>query len=80
MIEMMEGLTKSRYRALETVAEHLSPPSREMRLEAIIKDIPEEDLRWVVDKLHYFILKILEDADLDPAEENCDFLSPGLTD
>ena len=77
---MMEGLTKSRYRALETVAEHLSPPSREMRLEAIIKDIPEEDLRWVVDKLHYFILKILEDADLDPAEENCDFLSPGLTD
>ena len=77
---MMEGLTKSRYKALETVAEHLSPPSREMRLEAIIKDIPEEDLRWVVDKLHYFILKILEDAEFDPAEEDCDFLSPGLTD
>ena len=55
---MMEGLTRSRYKALETVAEHLSPPSREMRLEAIIKDIPDEDLRWVVDKLHYFILKI----------------------
>jgi|TARA_R100000005_G_C4814280_1_gene99021 hypothetical protein len=77
---MMENLTKSRYRALETVAEHLSPPSREMRLEAIIKDIPEEDLRWVVDKLHYFILKILEDAEVDPAEDDFDVLSPGLTD
>ena len=40
-----------------------------MRLEAIIRDIPEEDLRWVVDKLHYFILKILEDSDIDTAEE-----------
>tara|TARA_A100001391_G_C5005086_1_gene261751 strand:+ start:111 stop:344 length:234 start_codon:yes stop_codon:yes gene_type:complete len=77
---MMEGLTRSRYKALETVAEHLSPPSREMRLEAIIKDIPDEDLRWVVDKLHYFILKILEDAEFDPAEEDHGFLSPGLTD
>tara|TARA_Y100000033_G_scaffold35475_1_gene34253 strand:+ start:1547 stop:1702 length:156 start_codon:yes stop_codon:yes gene_type:complete len=51
-----------------------------MRLEAIIKDIPEEDLRWVVDKLHYFILKILEDAEVDPAEDDFDVLSPGLTD
>ena len=72
---MMEGLTRSRYKALETVAEHLSPPSREMRLEAIIKDIPDEDLRWVVDKLHYFILKILEDVEFDPAEEDHDFVA-----
>jgi len=71
-------LSRNRYRALETVAEHLSPPSREMRLEAIIRDIPEEDLRWVVDKLHYFILKILEDSDIDTAEEEEIFL--GLTD
>lgn len=49
-----------------------------MRLEAIIRDIPEEDLRWVVDKLHYFILKILEDSDIDTAEEEEIFL--GLTD
>lgn len=75
---MIGELSRNRYRALETVAEHLSPPSREMRLEAIIRDIPEEDLRWVVDKLHYFILKILEDSDIDTAEEEEIFL--GLTD
>ena len=75
---MIGELSRNRYRALETVAEHLSPPSREMRLEAIIRDIPEEDLRWVVVKLHYFILKILEDSDIDTAEEEEIFL--GLTD
>jgi len=51
------------------VADHISPPSREMRLDAIIRDVPDEDLRWVLDRLHYFLLKIIEDSDYDPAED-----------
>ena len=39
-----------------------------MSLDAIISDVPDEDLRWVLDRLHYFLLKIIEDSDYDPAE------------
>mgnify|MGYP001204251479 FL=1 len=66
---MLGDLNKSRYKALELLADHVRTPSRELSLDAIICDISEEDLRWVTEKIHYYLLKLLEDADYDPAEE-----------
>ena len=74
---MLKELTKGRYRALELLADHIRQPSRELRLDAIVCDVQDDDLRWVVDRVHYFLLKILEDSDYDPAEDDLDL---GLTD
>jgi hypothetical protein len=74
---MLGDFTKGRYRALELLADHIRQPSRELRLDAIVCDVSDEDLRWVVERVHYFLLKIIEDADYDPAEED---LNLGLTD
>ena len=74
---MLGDFTKGRYRALELLADHVRQPSRELRLDAIVCDVSDEDLRWVVERVHYFLLKIIEDAEYDPAEEE---FNPGLTD
>ena len=66
---MLGELNKSRYRALELLAEHVRSPSRELSIDAIVCDISDEDLRWVTDRIHYYLLKLLEDADYDSAEE-----------
>jgi DNA-binding transcriptional ArsR family regulator len=66
---MLGELNKSRYRALELLAEHVRAPSRELSINAIVSDISEEDLRWVTDRIHYYLLKLLEDAENDPIEE-----------
>jgi len=66
---MLGELNRNRYRALELLAEHVRSPSRELALDAIISDISDEDLRWVTEKIHYYLLKLLEDADYDPAED-----------
>jgi len=66
---MLKEFTRSRYRALELLAEHVRAPSRELSLNAIISDISDEDLRWVTDKVHYYLLRLLEDVEYDPAEE-----------
>jgi hypothetical protein len=66
---MLGELNKSRYRALELLAEHVRAPSRQLSIDAIISDISEEDLRWVTDRIHYYLLKLLEDAEYDPADE-----------
>ena len=66
---MLGELNKSRYRALQLLAEHVRAPSRQLSIEAIVSDISEEDLRWVTDRIHYYLLKLLEDAEYDPAEE-----------
>jgi hypothetical protein len=66
---MLGELNKGRYKALELLAEHIRQPSRELRLDAIVCDVSDDDLRWVVERVHYFLLKILEDADYDPAED-----------
>ena len=66
---MLGELNRNRYRALELLAEHVRAPSRELSLDAIISDISDEDLRWVTDKIHYYLLKLLEEADYDPTEE-----------
>jgi|TARA_R100000781_G_scaffold55639_1_gene36195 DNA-binding transcriptional ArsR family regulator len=66
---MLGELNKSRYRALELLAEHVRAPSRELSINAIVSDISDEDLRWVTDRIHYYLLKLLEDAENDPIEE-----------
>ena len=66
---MLGELNKSRYKALELLAEHVRAPSRELSINAIVSDISEEDLRWVTDRIHYYLLKLLEDAENDPIEE-----------
>ena len=66
---MLGELNRNRYKALALLAEHVRTPSRELSLDAIISDISDEDLRWVTDKIHYYLLKLLEEADYDPTEE-----------
>jgi len=74
---MLKDFTRGRYKALELIADHIKTPSRDLRLDAIILDVSDEDLKWVTERLHYYFLKLLEEAEYDTAEE--DFL-PGLTD
>jgi len=76
---MLGEFTRDRYRALELIADFIREPSRELRLNAIVCDISDEDLRWVTDKLHYYLLRLLEDAQYDPAEDELDEVI-GLTD
>ena len=66
---MVGELTRDRYRALELLAEHVRYPSRELSIDAIVCDVSDEDLRWVTGRIHYYLLKLLEDAEYDPAEE-----------
>ena len=66
---MLGEFNKSRYRALELLAEHVRSPSRELSIDAIVCDVSDEDLRWVTDRIHYYLLKLLEDAEYDPADE-----------
>ena len=66
---MLGELNRNRYRALELLADHVRMPSRELSLDAIISDISDEDLRWVTEKVHYYLLKLLEEADCDFIEE-----------
>lgn len=79
---MLGEFTKGRYRALELITDYIREPSRELRLNAIVCDVTDDDLRWVTDRVHHFLLKLLEDADYDPADlENNLFLEEiGLTD
>lgn len=79
---MLGEFTKGRYRALELITEHVREPSRELRLNAIVCDITDDDLRWVTERVHHFLLKLLEDADYDPADvDQTLFLGEiGLTD
>ena len=79
---MLGEFTKGRYRALELIADHVREPSRELRLNAIVCDVNDEDLRWVTERVHHFLLKLLEDADYDPADmDQTLFLEEiGLTD
>jgi hypothetical protein len=67
---MLGDFTKGRYRALELVADHIKQPPRELRLDAIVCNVTDEDLRWVTERLHHYFLRLLEDVDFDPAEED----------
>jgi hypothetical protein len=67
---MLGDFTKGRYKALELVADHIKQPSRELRLDAIVSDVSDEDLRWVTERLHHYFLRLLEEAEYDSAEED----------
>ena len=67
--EMLKEMNRGRYKALELIADYVREPPRELRLNAIVCDVSDEDLRWVTDRLHHVLLRLLEDAEYDPAEE-----------
>ena len=60
---MIHEFPAGRYKALSLLSEYLKTPSRELKLDAIFTDIPEEDLRWVTERFHYYTLKILEEVE-----------------
>ena len=67
---MLNEITPKRYRALELIADFIREPSRELRLNAIICDVSDEDLRWVTDRLHHYILKLLEQVEYNLDDED----------
>ena len=58
-------MTKDRYKALQLLADHIRTPSKDLSLNAIFNDVKDEDLKWVTDKIHYYLLGLLEDADYE---------------
>ena len=58
-------MNKDRYKALQLLADHIRTPSKDLSLNAIFNDIKDEDLKWVTDKIHYYLLRLLEDADYE---------------
>jgi hypothetical protein len=75
---MLREFTPGRYKALELLADHVREPSRELRLNSIICDVTDEDLRWVTDRVHYWLLRLMEDAKYDPADD-LEEIALGLT-
>ena len=69
MIEMLKELNRDRYKALQLLADHLRIPSKDLSLNAIFNDVRDEDLKWVTEKIHYYLLRLLEDADYEMEEE-----------
>ena len=65
VIKMLREMTKDRYKALQLLADHIRTPSKDLSLNAIFNDVKDEDLKWVTDKIHYYLLRLLEDADYE---------------
>ena len=36
---------------------------------SIFNDVKDEDLKWVTEKIHYYLLRLLEDADYEKEED-----------
>jgi len=66
---MFTELTKNRRRALQLLAEHIRFSSKELSLQAVISDVDEDDMKWVTGKIHYYLLRLLEDSDSDFSEK-----------
>ena len=62
-------MNKNRYKALQLLADHLRTPSKDLSLSAIFNDVKDEDLKWVTEKIHYYLLRLLEDADYEIEDE-----------
>ena len=62
-------MNKNRYKALQLLADHLRTPSKDLSLDAIFNDVNDEDLKWVTEKIHYYLLRLLEDADYEKEDE-----------
>ena len=62
-------MNKNRYKALQLLADHLRTPSKDLSLSAIFNDVKDEDLKWVTEKIHYYLLRLLEDADYEREDD-----------
>ena len=69
MIKMLKEMNRDRYKALKLLADHLRTPSKDLSLNAIFNDVNDEDLKWVTEKIHYYLLRLLEDADYEKEDE-----------
>ena len=69
MIEMLRELNRDRYKALQLLADHLRTPSKDLSLDAIFNDVKVEDLKWVTEKIHYYLLRLLEEVDYEKEDE-----------
>ena len=69
MIEMLGDMNRDKYKALQLLADHLRTPSKELSLNAIFSDVKDEDLKWVTEKIHYYLLRLLEEVDYEKEEE-----------
>ena len=69
MIEMLREMNRDRYKALRLLADHLRTPSKDLFLDAIFNDVKDEDLKWVTEKIHYYLLRLLEEVDYEKEEE-----------
>ena len=69
MIKMLREMNRDRYKALQLLADHLRTPSKDLSLDAIFNDVNDEDLKWVTEKIHYYLLRLLEEVDYEKEEE-----------
>ena len=69
MTKMLREMNSDRYKALQFLADHLRTPSKDLSLDAIFNDVKDEDLKWVTEKIHYYLLRLLEEVDYEKEEE-----------
>ena len=69
MIKMLREMNRDKYKALQLLADHLRTPPKELTLNAIFNDVKDEDLKWVTQKIHYYLLRLLEEVDYEKEEE-----------
>ena len=65
---MFTELTKDRRKALQLLAEPIRFSSTQLSLQSVIYDIKEDDMKWVTEKIHYYLLRLLEDSEPDTNE------------
>ena len=66
---MLTELTKDRYKALKLLAEYLKNTPRDLELNAVLRDIKTKDLKWVSERIHYYLLRLLEESDCEVEED-----------
>ena len=66
---MLREMNKDRYKALQLLADHLRTPSKDLSLNSIFNDVKDEDLQWVTEKIHYYLLRLLEESECELDEE-----------
>ena len=69
MIKMLREMNRDRYKALQLLADYLRTPSKDLSLDAIFNDVKDEDLKWVTEKIHYYLLRVLEEVDYEKEDE-----------
>ena len=69
MIKMLTEMNRDKYRALQLLADHLRTPSKDLSLNAIFSDVKDEDLKWVTEKIHYYLLRLLEEVDYEVEDQ-----------